>query len=76
MEAAVTNVRESTWGDRAAAINRALENLEEATCDVSMQIHDAAQATDGSSVTGIPAPEGATGDARDDHVIDVEFEQK
>ena len=75
IESAVTKVHETTKGEDVAAINSAVESLEQATHALSKHMYDAAQASGGGNPTGDPAPDGATG-GKDDNVIDAEFEKK
>ncbi|RLS52482.1 MAG: molecular chaperone DnaK [Planctomycetota bacterium] len=77
IEAAVTKVHEAAKGEDVAAINSAVENLEQATHALSKHMYEAAQAASGGgNPTGDPAPDGASSSGKDDNVIDAEFEKK
>ena len=79
IESAVTKVRETTKGEDVAAINSAVESLEQATHALSKHMYDAAQAASAAS-GGRESPEspagGETSSGQDDNVIDAEFEKK
>ena len=80
IESAVTKVRETTKGEDVAAINSAVESLEQATHALSKHMYDAAQAASAASGGGNPSesPDGgeSTSSGGDDNVIDAEFEKK
>jgi len=78
IETAVTKVRETTKGEDVAAINSAVESLEQATHALSKHMYDAAQAASASG-GGNPSesPAGTeTSTSSNDDVIDAEFEKK
>jgi molecular chaperone DnaK len=74
IEAAVAKVHEAAKGEDVAAINSAVENLEQATHALSKHMYEAAQAAQASG-GGNPS-ESSGGGGGDDNVIDAEFEKK
>jgi molecular chaperone DnaK len=72
----VTKVREASKGEDVAAINSAVEGLEQATHALSKHMYDAQQAA--AAAAGGAAPDGAAQPGSDggDDVIDAEFEKK
>ena len=74
IEAAVAKVHEAAKGEDVAAINSAVENLEQATHALSKHMYEAAQAAQASG-GGNPS-ESSAGGGSDDNVIDAEFEKK
>ena len=74
IEAAVAKVHEAAKGEDVAAINSAVENLEQATHALSKHMYEAAQAA-AASGGGNPS-ESSAGGGGDDNVIDAEFEKK
>ena len=78
IETAVTKVRETTKGEDVAAINSAVESLEQATHALSKHMYDAAQAAQasGGGESPVSPPGGAASSGGGDDVIDAEFEKK
>ena len=78
IESAVTKVRETTKGEDVAAINSAVENLEQATHALSKHMYDAAQAAASGGRESPESPAGgeSSSSGGDDNVIDAEFEKK
>jgi molecular chaperone DnaK len=74
IEAAVAKVHEAAKGEDVAAINSAVENLEQATHALSKHMYEAQQAA-AASGGGNPS-ESSAGGGGDDNVIDAEFEKK
>lgn len=74
IEAAVAKVKSKADGDDAAAIQQAVEELEQATHAMSKQMYDrAAQPPPGSG--SAPSGDGAQGGSKEE-VIDAEYEKK
>ena len=82
IESAISNVREAAKGDDADAINKAVENLEQASHKVAQAMYESAQqatsdAAQGAQATpGQATPGGEQADSDDEDVIDAEYEVK
>jgi len=83
VRAAIDNVNEAKKGEDAAAINRAVEDLQRASQAMAEHLYAAnAAAQGGGAAAGEAGPEGAAanggaqGGGKADDVIDVEFEEK
>ncbi len=75
VERAMQNVKEKAKGDDVAAINQAIEELEQASHALAKHLYKK-EGGDDSSAAG-PVPGGAPpGGGKDDGVIDAEFEVK
>lgn len=73
IEAAVAKVKSKADGDDAAAIDQAVEELNQATHAMSKQMYErTGQAAPGAA----PAGDGAQPGAKEEEVIDAEFEKK
>ena len=71
VEASIEKVKSAEKGTDVAAINSAVESLQQASYSLSQHVQNAAGADGGA------APEAAAGGAKpDDGVIDAEFEKK
>ncbi|MFO0908420.1 MAG: molecular chaperone DnaK [Isosphaeraceae bacterium] len=81
VRAAIEKVKESVKGEDAAAITRAVEDLQRASQAMAEHLY-ATNASGGeaaagaASGTGATAGDGAGADAKSDDVIDVEFEER
>lgn len=75
IEAAVTKVKDATKGEDVAAINSAIEGLEQATHALSKHMYEAQAAAGAAGGAGPGAGDAGAG-PKDDNVIDAEFEKK
>jgi molecular chaperone DnaK len=75
IEAAVAKVKEKAEGEDPAAIDAAIEELNQATHALSKHMYEQAGATGGQPGAGA-APGAGAGSAGGDDVIDAEFEKK
>ncbi len=80
IESAISNLREALKGDDADAINKAVENLNQASHKVAQAMYEstAQQAPGGEAPAGAEAgpAEGGKGEGGDEDVIDAEYEVK
>ncbi|MFP4052476.1 MAG: molecular chaperone DnaK [Phycisphaerae bacterium] len=80
IESAISNLREALKGDDADAINKAVENLNQASHKVAQAMYEstAQQAPGGATAGGAEAgpTEGGKGNGDDEDVIDAEYEVK
>lgn len=75
IDAAVQKVHEAAKGEEVAAINSAVENLEQATHALSKHMYEAQQAAAASGGSDASVAQGGDSGG-DDNVIDAEFEKK
>ena len=75
VESAVSNLKETLKGEDAAAINKAIENLEQASHKIAQAMYDQSAAQQGEAGAPTGAPQDQPKDDGDD-VIDAEYEVK